>query len=77
MSSATYAPVIADSGRPRKGGRVLLALSPWKHRVEVKVEASDIPKTVDDGLAGLKKLRAPRREIDAYVAEMGVEPALR
>ena len=30
------------------------------------------PKTVD-GLAGLKKLRAPRREMDAYVAEMGVD----
>lgn len=26
MSSATYAPVIADSGRPRKGGRVVLAV---------------------------------------------------
>ncbi|MER7608244.1 hypothetical protein [Nocardioides sp. NPDC127503] len=79
------------------------ALSPWKHRVEVKVKASDIPtevegaapvsaadaKRVQDvadkidaylgkpkragGLAGLKKLRAPRREMDAYVAEMGVD----
>lgn len=26
MSSATYAPVIADSGRPRKGGRVVLSV---------------------------------------------------
>ncbi|MFD4327744.1 hypothetical protein ACFWQC_24135 [Nocardioides sp. NPDC058538] len=30
------------------------------------------PKRVE-GLAGLKKLRAPRREMDAYVAEMGVD----
>ena len=79
------------------------ALSPWKHRVEVKVKASHIPTEVEgaapvsaadakrvqdvadkidaylgkpktvDGLAGLKKLRAPRREMDAYVAEMGVD----
>jgi len=79
------------------------ALSPWKHRGEVKVKASAIPAEVEgaapvsaadakrvqdvadeidaylgkpkrvEGLAGLKKLRAPRREMDAYVAEMGVD----
>ncbi|HEY9393447.1 MAG TPA: hypothetical protein VIP58_04895 [Nocardioides sp.] len=79
------------------------ALSPWKHRGEVKVKASAIPTEVEgaapvsaadakrvqdvageidaylgkpkrvEGLAGFKKLRAPRREMDAYVAEMGVD----